>query len=69
MDTLTAENFYEHFVKLNENLADQEESEPTYAGERQEEFGNINLDNSNPNSPFTIESNPSKMVKTAGTTK
>ena len=55
VDTLTTENFYEHFVKLNENLADQEESEPTYLEERQEEFGNINLDNSSLNSPFTIE--------------
>ena len=55
VDTLTTENFYEHFVKLNENLANQEESEPTYLGEGQEEFGNINLDNSNLNSPFTIE--------------
>ena len=54
VDTLTAENFYEHFVKLNEDSADREENEPT-VGERQEEFGNINLDNSNLNSPFTIE--------------
>ena len=55
VDTLTAENYYEHFVKLNEDLADWEESEPTYVGERQEEFGNINLDNSNLNRPFAIE--------------
>ena len=41
VETLTAENFYEHFVKLNEYLADREESEPTYVDERQEEFGNI----------------------------
>ena len=55
MYSLTAENLYEHFVKLNENLADREESEPTFVGERQEQFGNINLDNSNLNSPFTID--------------
>ena len=54
-DTLTSENFYDHFVKLNEDLADQEENDLTDVSESQDEFNNVDLNNSNLNSPFTIE--------------
>ena len=49
MDTLTTENLYDRFVKLNEDLADKEENEPTDVSESQDEFNNVELDNSNLN--------------------
>ena len=41
--------------KLNEDLADQDENELTDVSESQDEFNNVDLDNSNLYSPFTIE--------------
>ena len=49
MDTLTTENLYDRFVKLNEDLADKEENEPTDVSESQDKFNNVELDNSNLN--------------------
>ena len=36
-------------------LSFQEENEPTDVSESQDELNNVDLDNSNLNSPFTIE--------------